>query len=334
MPTLRPFPAACLAALLAAVAAGAQETPKPEPPKTEPPLTPPVTSPTPDGAVYTFKYKIGNVQKFRGTTKMDATVTPEGGGIGSNGIPVVVNYVYAYGEKVTGTRQGTGTIAVTLSSVSAVAESIAGKFTMRSQGGKTTVTVNGQPVQANAGPAAQLKAMFKPGTMRRSPSGVVALPGTAGGTVTQLTGTAGGTIVEFPATPLKIGDTWETQQTIRPTLGEGGGLVVPPVQFQFTHTLRSVETKGGKKLALIDSTGNGSTTGAGETTLQQSIQGTTRFDVTRGVVVSSFYNVVLGMQLPPGTLGPQGGRLDGTMEVTIRETPAPAPTKKPVKKKR
>jgi hypothetical protein len=154
--------------------------------------------------------------------------------------------------------------------------------------------------------------------------------------VGQITGTVGGTVVKFPETPLKVGDTWKTKDVVRPSLGQGGpgAPPLPPIAFEFTHSLRSLETLKGKRIALIDSSGSGTTPSqTGAAALEQTVTGTTRFDVDRGMVVSSFYNVLLGLQMPSGVppgQGPTAIRVDGSMEVTVREVPTPA---KPAAKK-
>ena len=135
--------------------------------------------------------------------------------------------------------------------------------------------------------------------------------------------------------PVKVGDTWETMQRIRPTvLGGSGPFVIPEIEFRYTHTLKRIDVRGGKKQALIESSGSGSTLGEGaDNTLNQSITGVTRFDIDRGAVASSQYNIILGLRLaiPPGAEGAAAGltgvRVDGSIDVVVMELPV-APLKK------
>src|SRR6185503_9958397 len=99
----------------------------------------------------------------------------------------------------------------------------------------------------------------------------------------------------------------------------------------YTHILKQVVDKGGKKFAIITTTAAGGTPQEGESALTQDLTGTSRFDIERGTLVSGQYtlNVSLRAGLPqmPGGAGGAGaalggGQVDGLTNITVAEAPA------------
>lgn len=295
------------------------------------------TPPEPERILLAFKHKTGQVQRYKTTQKVDAAVSPDGIPNASP-LPLTSKSVNSFTEKVLGTRQGTGTLSLSLNSLVTTTDILGMTQVSKLQGGKLTTTVNGQPVrgQDQAAQAAQLAALRKPAQVKRDPSGLTVAAGSPDNGFGQVFGSSSYTIVQFPAMPVKVGDTWETSQTIRPIAVSGRApFVIPEINFRYTHTLKKVETRGGRKQALIETAGAGVAVGEGaDSTLEQSVTGTTRFDIQKGAVVSSAYDIVLGMklQLPPGaSAGPDSLnaiRIDGTVDVVVMEAPTPKPAAK------
>ena len=302
------------------------------------PATPPPTEFT-----LAYKYQTGNIQKFRLETKSDLTLTPEGGGgiAASLGpLPIASKMTTAYTEKVAGTRQGTGTLTIKVDSLLIDTNVMGRASVIKVQNGKTTATVDGQPAPEGALGGAANSLSTKPVTVKRDPRGLVTSE--SGG---MPAGGAGASIAQLPDHPVKVGDSWEVVQQVAANLPGPGGGIAPPLDVRFTHTLKEVVTKNGKQFALIESMGSGSTPAdAAGPSLNQSITGTTRFDIARGAVASGQYNMDISMKLGTAALpgggaagagGPSSVKIDGLIAMTLIETPATpaAPAKKPAAKK-
>jgi len=290
-----------------------------------------------------YKYKTGNLQKFRMEAKGDMTVTPEGGGIGP--IPVSSKVATIYSEKVTGTREGTGTLAAKFETFQVDADLLGNALAGRMVNGKLKYTINGQPAP-EGGVGAALAAgadVTRVLTLKRSALGAItegAGPN-AGGTG------PGNTLVQFPEHPVKVGDSWETTQPV------GSGIASGPVgaavqQAKFTHTLKSLVTKDKRLFALVESLGASiSPEDPTAPVIKVNISGTTRIDVERGVLVGGQYSIdtsgKIGTAGFPGAGGgaPADGaaapsmKLDGITTLTVQEVPATAApaAKKPAAKK-
>lgn len=290
----------------------------------------------------TYKYQTGNMQKFRLSSKSDLTLSPEGAA-GLGPIPVTAKMQAVYTEKVAGTNQGTGTILVSLGSMLVDTNALGMSNIVKVQNGKVTTTVNGQPAPAGAsGDLAKGLAGNKPITLRRDPHGSVT---DANGATAMVTGGIGMTIAQLPDHPVKVGDSWDITQKIRASVpGTPGGQAAPEIEVRFTHTLKDLQTQGGKQFALIESIGSGSTAAdAPGPAVSQNVTGTTRFDVARGAVASGQYNMDLSMKIAtpglPAGAAPQGApasiKVDGMIAMTLTEVPlTPASTaKKPAAKK-
>jgi hypothetical protein len=330
--------AAALALLLTAVlpVRGAQDAP-----------TPPEAL---AGLSLTYKFKPGQVQRFRANATMDFTVTPEGGGAGLGPMPITAKMQMLYAEKVAGERDGTGTLAWTLANMTQSYNVLGNTMVMKFANGKLANTMNGQPAPAMGVDTAQMQAQLaKPVMFRRTPRGE--MTAVDGGTAPVGAGGLGGpslSIAFLPDRPVQVGDTWETVQKVQASVPNPSAQVqIPEIEARFTHTLQRLESKDGKAFAIIESSGSGAAPEgvAGAVSGTQNVSGTTRFDVTRGAVVSGQYTIDLGMSIPigAGAAGaaqppsggvPQGMRIDGTIQMVVREeVPAPVPTKKPAAKK-
>lgn len=303
-------------------------------------------APSSDEVTLAYKYRTGQVQKFRAVSKSDVTVTPEGGGAGFAIPPIAVNTQYVYTEKVAGEKDGTGTLSLAMSGLLMTTSVMGMDTVIKMVNGKTTATINGQPA-AGMGPGmGMLQNLFssKPVMLKRDVRGnaAAALTGANPG---QLFGMAAMTGVSLPETPVKVGDTWESTRRTAPSLP--GPLAAagsaPDVDMKFTHSLKALEVKNGKQFAIIESTGSPAppmAAGAESTVdaANQSIATTSRFDVARGALVSSRSSIEFSMKIASPTLpggpasggappaaGPMGGqslRIDGTVELTLTEVPA------------
>lgn len=295
-----------------------------------------------EGLLLRFKHKTGQIKAYKATVKLDAALTPEGGETGGAGgpVPVTMKSVVAFREKVIGTRQGTGTLSMPITSLVVTQEAAFIKAVVRYQNGKLTTSINGKPQPASASQAG-LAELRKPATVRRDPQGKVTPVGNPSNAIGQLFGSASYTLVQFPEMPVKVGDSWETVEKIRPTvIGGRVPFVIPEIEFRFTHTFKGIQERNGRKTALIETSGSGSTvnTQGAENELTQSVTGTTRFDIAAGRVVSSQHNVILSLLLGnpggPAAAGPASVRLDGNMDVVVTEAPAPTAAKKKPAKRR
>ncbi len=307
-----------------------------------------------------FKYKTGQQQRFRGEVKSDFSVTPEGEGGGIGPIPISAKMNFTALEKVAGTRQGTGTLSVSVPLLNLTTNVFGTEIAITSSGGKVTTLVNGQPAQAGAAmpgmDPSMLKSMSAPTTLKRDARG--ATIGDLGGLSVFAGATMG--ILELPDKPVKKGDSWETVRKQKlalpgPLAAAAGG--VPEMEMKFTHTLKNLETKAGKLFAIIESSGAvqaggvpgaagapGANPATGAAGFQQDMTGTTRFDVARGSVVGGRFTVTFGSKvnvptpMNGGAAAPVGGgmRIDGNVETTLNEiTTATTPAKKkPATRKR
>jgi hypothetical protein len=343
-----------LAAALASSAFAAQDEPAPQPPAPAP-TAPGAPAPPPSetgsrGISLIFKHAAGQVQKFRANVQGDLTLTPEGDGGGIGAIPISLKMAYAITEKVTGTRRGTATLSTLLDSAT-IASGFAGNtIVMKALNGKMTVSVNGRPVPAGAPGAAGFSGVQQinlriPAITRRDPRGRVTAASNRPDPISQLFGSSSATILHLPDKPVEVGESWESTQRIQPTVpgGAAAGIAPPAIELRLTHTLKSVSVKNGRRFAIIESTGSSETSQGGQSASNQSISGISRFDVTRGALVSQQYNADMGVQLPmpanaaapPGA--PQSLRMDGIMTVTITEAVAAgnkaAPGRKPARKR-
>ena len=332
--------------LLAGTAAQAQEAPPGQPAPQPGALS--AQNGGDQGVALTYKYKTGNIQRFRAETNGNLTISPEGGGGGGLGpIPLALTITTYYTEKVTGTNQGTGTLSTQLSTMNMVYNVFGTNAEMRYANGKVTSLVNGQPSPQAAGAPGmeRLAQLRKPVVVHKDPRGGVSMvtqgaAGTASPGVGELFGGANVSVMTLPDHPVKVGDSWETTQQIQPNIPvpNGGASAVPMVEIKFTHTLKSLGTRNGKVYALIDSTGSGaSPEGAPGGSVNENFTGTTRFDVARGAVASGKYNVEVSIKLPAATLGavppagapgaaaaPPNMRIDGSIQMVLMEAAPPA----------
>ncbi len=283
-----------------------------------------------------YRFRTGQLQRFRGSINTNMTMSTEGGAFGP--IPIDTKVVLGFTEKVIGTREGTGTLVLALDSFRMGLNLFGSEVQVKLLNGKLQATSNGQPLPEGAGgPAAMLQNAVptRPVTIRRSPRGLVTTEGAPSPGLDLLTSAS----LELPEQPVKVNDTWETVQTVRPAapgpLGAAGG--APQFQLSLTHTLKALETTAGRRIAVIESAGSGSSAAeAGQPpAASQSYTATTRFDVGRGAVVGVNARVDMKMRMgaPGGPVKPaaqdpgqlSGGQLDGSVEIRLEEAPAAAP---------
>jgi len=306
------------------------------------------------------RYKNGQIQRFRGSTSGAMTLTIDAGAGSSFGpVPLGLNQTFAFSEKVTGTRQGAGTLIVALESLTLTSDVMGQKAVIKLQNGKVTSSLTGQNV-GGAIPGANAKMLeemiqTKPTTIRRGPTGsTISGEAPVPGMGSMLGGNSIASLIQLPESPVKIGDSWETKQLIVPQvsgpLAAAGG--IPAVEMKLTHTLRDVVSKGGKRLAIIDTSGVGTpqTAGGGgpAPVLNQSFVGNTRFDVGRGAITSGQYTVEMDLKMPlpqlarpgaaPGGQGaaptPGGLQIQGAYTIKLAEGAATPAKKTPAKARR
>lgn len=326
--------------LLAAPAAAPDKDRPASPPDkpTAPPTTPDMPPPSEEGILLAFKHRTGQVHSYKSSVKLEGAVTPQGTGQASNigSIPFTIQSNLGYSERVAGTRKGAGTLALTVNSLAITRDMPLAKVVLRYQNGKATMSVNGKPIKPSteAEGAAAEAAIRKPSNLRRETTGKTTPIGNSQSILGQVFGSSSFTIVQFSGMPVKVGDSWETTDRIHPApLGGKIPVVIPEIEFKYTHTFKGIQEKNGVKTALIETTGSGSAVGGPmDNTLSQSVMGTTRFDIKDGSVVSSAYNVILSLDLalPGGATGAanvNGLRLDGNWDVIVRGTGAKAASK-------
>ncbi len=318
--------------------------------QTDPP--PPAESGGAETVKLGYKYTTGQIQKFRGTAQNDLTLSLGEGGGGLGPIPMNQKIDFILVEKVLGTRQGTGTLSVRVDSMSMAMNVLGTDIVMKSVNNKVTTLINGQPQEGGlpggpGNPAAALKGVNTPFSLRRDPFGVQSpIPG-AKAPNSPLLREITNSFLQFPDKPVAVGESWETVMKSRPDVGGPGSVpgASPEIEVKYTHTLKSMETKNGVRYALIESIGSGSVPGPdGMPGSSQDVSGTTRFDIARGAIVSGQYTATLnlklgGLQLPGAAAAGAGNgqappnmSIDGQTVTTFVEVPA-TPAKKPVAKK-
>lgn len=334
-----------------------------------------------EGVTLAYKYQPGTTHRLGVNMNVDMALTMEGlqsapgGGAGAAGlgpIPITTRARYTFIEKVAGTRDGVGTLALKADNMAFNVEAMGTKMAFKVVNGKMVGTMNGQPMsnaQAPAGAAAFQRLGRLSLTVRQDARGNrtpveagAPAPGAPGGG--DFLGNFGPVQIILPEGPVKVGDTWETRQKVSvqtPAAMPAEG--APSVEMVYTHTLKALEAKNGKQFAIITSTGAAETPrdGAGMfQELAQDFTGTTRFDVARGKIVSGQYTVEMGMKMsmpgfpgaPPapgaGAPGQPGGaqpaapsvvggiRIDGKILMNLAEAapPPPKPARKAPPKKR
>ncbi len=297
-------------------------------------------APASDEVSLIYRYKIGQVTRTRSTTKADANISLVGGTAGGSDIPLVIKIVTSETETTTGTRQGTATLRKDVGSVTYSIDQAGVPVVARFVNGRiVSASANGLalPPDQRTKLAEQLTAnrKFESRTLRRSAVG-------------RTTDTAGvpdedsfATLFIAPDKPVKIGETWEHTERIKPSAwGIPASAAIAGLETRVQHTLKSVEERDGRKLAVVDT--SGSLTGDSATTggVQQSFTGTTRFDIAAGRPVSGQYWIDVTQELPASALRlPPGAaefaRVVAVVEVKMEITPvATKPTPAPKKKKR
>lgn len=293
-----------------------------------------------------YKYAVGQSQRFSSQVKTEATFSlGNAGGLGP--IPVTMDMTYGYSEKIIGTKQGTATLSALLQAPTVKANVIGQEYVVREKGGKTVVTVNGEPAGEGNQPgdvSGMLKTLMqsKKGVLRRDAMGGISpVSGAAAELGALLSSGMIGPMLRLPEQPVSPGDTWEFTQKYRPSVpgpvpSLGGDA---DLDLKLLYTFKSLEKKGGKEFALIETVGSAQgNSEQGSTNV--SITATSRFDIARGAVVSSKVTNNLNMAgvSVPGNAAAGGGQasssqIDAVLDIVVREVP-PTPAKSAPKKKK
>jgi len=310
-----------LAGLLTAPALRAQDEEPPE---------------APQGKAYklSFKHPPGQVQRFR----MDVTSQLEVNREGAPTLPVTQRASYTITEKVTGSRQGTATLSVLVDSMKSSLSVAGQRIDLSSKGGKSNATVNGMVIDTSsadlAGAGLHGLTSKKPVVIRRTTRGgttVVSAPPGAG--TAMGSNNPSPVLVQFPATPLRVGDTWESTQRFRTARTANARRPAAEMLLRCSHTLQALNTRNGKQFALIETSGTTEPAEGAAGDAEQlgfTVTGTARFDVTRGVVISGTYTQEASgtIVIPAGAGGAasqaQQAEVAATTKVLFRDAAAPA----------
>ncbi len=324
-----------------------------------------------------FKFKPGQVQHFRSVAKTDVSLSPEGQGGGLGPIPINATTVMLAFEKVVSVEGGNGKLTAGVPSMTLTTGAFGMSIVVKTINGKTEVLMNGQAMPGAAGLGGMLGGVPGDVSLVRTPLGAT-LEGEAGG----FAGAPAG-ILTLPEAAVKIGETWEVQRKLALSLPRvGPAAAVPAIDATIRHTLKSVDKVGGRSVATIEvatieapppvpapAAPQG---GDMPPPFRQKMNGIFKFDIDRGVVLSSTVKLELsgtfdpsaaaaaagaaGGAAPGGAGGGQPGgglggllgsgpmKIDGYTETTVTEVPAPkppgpaakkpstVPTKKPTRK--
>lgn len=304
-----------------------------------------------------FKHQAGQSRKYRFQMKADFTVTPDGNGAGGLGaLPIGLKSTAFFTEKVASVDGQVASLLVTPLTMTMDTSLLGMSTVLKMERGK--LTVNGQPLPPGSN-LGGLEGMLagKPLSLQRNAQGQLAAVAADATGISQMLNSS--FLLQLPEGPVKVGDTWETAMKGAAKLPVGGPLQpqLPDMELKLTHTLKSLETSGGKLHALIETKG-GATSSAGENKdapMGQTYSGVTRFDVNQGAILSGKYSADIKMKVPvPTGLGtappaaPEGAptpegmpasmQLDGIMSFTLGEAPmvpaqaAPKATKPAVRK--
>lgn len=306
-----------------------------------------------------FKHTPGQAHKFKFLMSSDMTMTPEGGaGGGPGALPVGMKSTAIFTEKVKSVEGDSAALIVTPISMILDNSVMGMSIAVKMEGGK--LTMNGQEVGPDS-PMAPLAGMLsnKPVEVRRGALGELT-PGPGVTSLNQMLNSS--FLFHLPDHPVKVGDSWETEESGGSALGLGGGIggglgpKLPEMQLKLTHTLKSLENKSGHVVAVIETKGvSGAAEGAADDQGQK-YEGTVRFDVTAGGVQSAQYSADVKTKinlsgLLSGGAGGGGGlpgapegapkpenlpgamRIDGMMKLNLTELPLVAAPAKPAAKK-
>jgi len=227
------------------------------------------------------------------------------------------------------------------------------QIVIRSQKGKMTATIDGKTVTLEEAVASDLLDDFRQGiTFKASPLGEIdnvdsplgsmvgALPGADLARAFGGFGFSGLTLAPFPPEPKQPGETWEKEVRVPGPVGE--------VVIQFESTLKSVGTVQGRKIATILTTGSATLNPASPAPLligqipgadmkiakmQEFFDGSARFDIARGQMVSGKTNVDIRLLLAIGGSATAGRQIQANVDgqITLNVTPVPVPKKKPAR---
>ena len=305
-----------------------------------------------------FKHKPGQARRLRFDMKADFTITNEGAAGGLGALPIGLKSTALFTEKVTSLEGPVASLLVTPHSMTMDTSVLGMSTLMKMEGGN--LTMNGQPVppgSALGGMEALLSG--KPTTIQRGPLGALSAPGADAMGLGMMMNPS--FLVQLPEKAVRVGETWETSVKTAPSLPLGAPVTtpLPEMELKLAHTLKSLDTAGGKRHALITTTGGISTAPeAKDVSMTQTYTGTTRFDIPAGIVRSGRYKAEIKMRMPvpaglPGAppapegaaAGETGGaeakptmQVDGLMSFGLTEAPVPQPKKaapkKPAPKKR
>ena len=338
----------------------------------------PPTAPSGEPIALAFKHPAGRVQRFRSTTKFNLTLD-SGGSAGAATVipPVALTVDLVSVETVTGVQGTIAALSIRPESLALTAEIFGNKLVMRNAGGKVTTTLNGQPAPPGlSGPGvAGALTDAAPMVLRRDRLGLVAPQAGDSAPPMSLASTTSSPalLLRFPEQPVRVGETWEG--SIRSSVAvpgvPGGGATIPDVEVKVSHTLKELQTRNGRRFALIAT--SATTTVAEARTAQgntlrnfsQALNGVTRFDLDAGKAIGGTYNVVFSAELPavappggappgtgpippapaapgsPGGTAPGAGgaapfrfKIDGTADITVSEAPAAATRPTPAKRTR
>lgn len=325
-------------------------------------------APAGDGVTLAFKFVPGKVTRRQVKLTSDMKI-----GMGAQGeqpgqeFPGQLVVTLTLRQKVDAVSPaGEGTITAGVDSMDIQLSGLGQTWAASAAKGKVTATLNGQPIDPGALPFASLgidPRNVTGGTFafQIGPRGQISsVAGPAEGAVARVPGAQSAQqlmsgAISLPDRPVKLGESWENKTSV--PISRAGE---PPVQWQMNtvNTLKSVTTKGGSRIAVIETKGD--TGFSGEGVPERFRQGqpfttTSEFDLTSGEVrtakLETDFSVDLaslmssggapnpgtpgGANAAPGANEAVAGLPPLTMKghLTINAGPAPAETAKPPAKK-
>jgi len=254
--------------------------------------------------------------------------------------------------------EGTATVAQTLDGMGMNMKMMGQNVVAKTQNGKLVWTRNGQPMPAPPNAQAAPQVIGQTFEAKLASTGkVVAMNGEinqqlkglfGGQDISELFGTGlpGLGMLVLPVEPLQIGQQWTNETAVTlplPIPGAGGGAGGPKIDYKIYYTLKDIQQKGSRQVALIESRmeiamphtdvplPQGGNAPAGGTmsmeNYSQTVSGTHYFDITEGAFQMADQQAKLGMQMKmnmagAGAAAPTGAMgIDGSFKMKVAIVP-------------
>jgi hypothetical protein len=306
------------------------------------------------GVKLAYKYRPGLVTRYRCATTGTMTIDlskmglPTGAGQAPAAMPMDLSMQFDLVQKVKSVdADGTATVAQTLDAMQMNYKMMGQNVVMKTQNGKLVFTMNGQPMPAPPNAQGGAQVIGQTFEAKLAPTGKVTelkgelnqqLKGLFGGQdISELFGAGlpGLGMLVLPVEPLQIGQQWTNETSVTMPLplpgAAGAGAVAPKIDYKIQYTLKEIQQKGARQVALIESRmeitmphtdvplpQGGNAPGGGTMSMDnysQTVTGTHYFDVTDGAFRMADHNAKLGMQMKMNMPGAPGGGPTGAMGI-------------------